>query len=428
MGLDFSSPSRVSAQEAQESNMDNLHGTAATTASSTPRPASFENDSIDPAPTPGARSNPFASPYGSKPASATGSSTGIQQPPHQRYFHSRRIKKGELERPWMEKKDPKEKWVTIIPIIGILVGLGLTGFLIYDGLQSVSNLNYCPVLDDDFSNGFNNKVWTKEVEVGGYGNGQFEWTTDTDENVFIQDGMMQIKPTLQDPKLMETNNVINLLKDGSCSSDIWSNCVAVTNTTNGTVVNPVKSGRVSTKTGASIKYGRVEVEAKLPAGDWLWPAIWMMPVNNTYGPWPASGEIDLMESRGNNYTYPQVVTTLSLRRFTGDLTPTTMHGGRTTSSARLFTRPMPRVSTSTVSSGLPSTSSPSSTPVSCKSPTSTSTSLSGTRPTSLPRTPTALVSSTRGARQAVTALHSTRTSTSSSTSPSAARTAGSRTA
>ncbi|KAI7513464.1 putative beta-1,3-glucan-binding protein, partial [Hortaea werneckii] len=179
------------------------------------------------------------------------------------------------------------------------------GFLIYDGLQSVSNLNYCPVLDDDFSNGFNNKVWTKEVEVGGYGNGQFEWTTDTDENVFIQDGMMQIKPTLQDPKLMETNNVINLLKDGSCSSDLWSNCVAVTNTTNGTVVNPVKSGRVSTKTGASIKYGRVEVEAKLPAGDWLWPAIWMMPVNNTYGPWPASGEIDLMESRGNNYTYPQ---------------------------------------------------------------------------------------------------------------------------
>ncbi|KAI7516162.1 hypothetical protein KC331_g22179, partial [Hortaea werneckii] len=146
--------------------MDNLHGTAATTASSTPRPASFENDSIDPAPTPGARSNPFASPYGSMPASASGSSTGIQQPPHQRYFHSRRIKKGELERPWMEKKDPKEKWVTIIPIIGILVGLGLTGFLIYDGLQSVSNLNYCPVLDDDFSNGFNNKVWTKEVEVG----------------------------------------------------------------------------------------------------------------------------------------------------------------------------------------------------------------------------------------------------------------------
>lgn len=31
----------------------------------------------------------------------------------------------------------------------------------------------------------------------------------------------------------------------------------------------------------------------------------MMPVNSSYGPWPASGEIDIMESRGNNYTYAQ---------------------------------------------------------------------------------------------------------------------------
>lgn len=29
----------------------------------------------------------------------------------------------------------------------------------------------------------------------------------------------------------------------------------------------------------------------------------MLPTNNTYGPWPLSGEIDLMESRGNNHTY-----------------------------------------------------------------------------------------------------------------------------
>jgi len=117
--------------------------------------------------------------------------------------------------------------------------------------------------------------------------------------------MLYLKPTLQDAKLMETNNVINLLKDGSCSSTLWSDCVAVTNTTNGTVVNPVKSARLDTKAGASIRYGRVEVEAELPAGDWLWPAIWMLPVKSTYGPWPASGEIDIMESRGNNYSYSQ---------------------------------------------------------------------------------------------------------------------------
>jgi beta-glucanase (GH16 family) len=46
-------------------------------------------------------------------------------------------------------------------------------------------------------------------------------------------------------------------------------------------------------------YGRVEVTAQLPKGDWIWPAIWMLPTDNAYGTWPASGEIDIMESRGN---------------------------------------------------------------------------------------------------------------------------------
>ncbi len=31
----------------------------------------------------------------------------------------------------------------------------------------------------------------------------------------------------------------------------------------------------------------------------LFVAIWMLPKNEAYGPWPASGEIDIMESRGN---------------------------------------------------------------------------------------------------------------------------------
>lgn len=136
-------------------------------------------------------------------------------------------------------------------------------------------------------------------------NGQFEETTNTDENAYVEDGVLWLKPTLQNATLIEQDTVINTLADGSCSSTVWSDCVAVTNTTNGTIVNPVKSARISTRGAVSIKYGRVEVHAKLPAGDWLWPAIWMLPVNATYGAWPASGEIDLVESRGNNYTYPQ---------------------------------------------------------------------------------------------------------------------------
>lgn len=43
-------------------------------------------------------------------------------------------------------------------------------------------------------------------------------------------------------------------------------------------------------------YGRFEARIKLPSGAGLWPAFWMLPTDNFYGTWPASGEIDIMES------------------------------------------------------------------------------------------------------------------------------------
>ncbi|KAF2648214.1 glycoside hydrolase family 16 protein [Lophiostoma macrostomum CBS 122681] len=235
--------------------------------------------------------------------SATASTTGAYLPSGERYFKSRRVEKGSIERAWMDKKDPKEKWVTIIPLLGIVVGLAISGLLIWDGLRTVVNHEYCEVLSENFTT-WNSHIWSKEVELGGYGNGQFEQTTDSDENVYIDDGVLIIKPTLQDENLVNNDNVIDLRGHG-CTGGRWSDCLASTNTTNGTIVNPVKSGRINTKLGASIKFGRVEVTAKLPAGDWLWPAIWMLPTNNKYGGWPKSGEIDIMESRGNNYTYGQ---------------------------------------------------------------------------------------------------------------------------
>ncbi len=59
------------------------------------------------------------------------------------------------------------------------------------------------------------------------------------------------------------------------------------------------SARIKTQLRANFKYGRIEVRAKLPRGQGMWPAIWMLPSDNFFGGWPRSGEIDIMEGRGN---------------------------------------------------------------------------------------------------------------------------------
>jgi hypothetical protein len=102
---------------------------------------------------------------------ATGSrASGMEvRPRKNNYFQSRRIKKGEEERPWLTEHDSREKWQTIIPCIGLVIGLATCAFLLYDGISSVTNNKYCPVLEDNFSSGFNDEIWTKEVEVGGFG-------------------------------------------------------------------------------------------------------------------------------------------------------------------------------------------------------------------------------------------------------------------
>ena len=58
------------------------------------------------------------------------------------------------------------------------------------------------------------------------------------------------------------------------------------------------SARLVTKGKAAWQYAYIEVRAKLPEGIGTWPAIWMLPEKNTYGGWPKSGEIDIMEHVG----------------------------------------------------------------------------------------------------------------------------------
>jgi hypothetical protein len=109
--------------------------------------------------------DPFATPAASihypYPQSQAGGGT---------YFRSRRVRKGDGHQAPQFKKDPKEKWLWIMPLTGIFFGLCITGVLIYIQLSHITHYNYCSVLDDDFSLGtLNPNIWTIEQETGGFG-------------------------------------------------------------------------------------------------------------------------------------------------------------------------------------------------------------------------------------------------------------------
>ena len=61
---------------------------------------------------------------------------------------------------------------------------------------------------------------------------------------------------------------------------------------------PYTSARINTKGKQDFNFGRVDVRAKMPVGQGLWPAIWMLGTNDSQVSWPACGEIDMMELRG----------------------------------------------------------------------------------------------------------------------------------
>jgi beta-glucanase (GH16 family) len=64
------------------------------------------------------------------------------------------------------------------------------------------------------------------------------------------------------------------------------------------------SARVLTKGLREFTHGRIEARIKLPAGQGIWPAFWMLGADIDDNPWPACGEIDVLEARGQQ---PNVV-------------------------------------------------------------------------------------------------------------------------
>ena len=132
-----------------------------------------------------------------------------------------------------------------------------------------------------------------------------QYYTNNRSNSFVRDGVLYLKPTLTaeligDQSLMGGTeiNLWGSTPADQCTSNAFYGCSRVAGG-GGNVINPIQSARIRTAQSFSTKYGRVEIRAKLPKGDWIWPAMWMLPRWNQYGQWPTSGEIDIMESRGN---------------------------------------------------------------------------------------------------------------------------------
>lgn len=135
----------------------------------------------------------------------------------------------------------------------------------YNTVQNDYKLVWSEEFED--STTLNLDEWKYETGngVGGWGNNEHQYYTNERANCFINDGKLVIRALEQE-------------------------------------VNGYKytSARIRTYGETSWKYGRFDIKAKLPKGNGSWPAIWMMPLESKYGGWPASGEIDIMETA---YTY-----------------------------------------------------------------------------------------------------------------------------
>ncbi len=107
--------------------------------------------------------------------------------------------------------------------------------------------------------------WSYDIGAGGWGNDEAQYYTDRPENVIVEDGVLKIK--------------------------------TIAESFNG---SEYTSARILSKDKFEFTYGRVEVSAKFPEGGGTWPAIWMLGADFDEVGWPESGEIDIVEHRGND--------------------------------------------------------------------------------------------------------------------------------
>lgn len=123
--------------------------------------------------------------------------------------------------------------------------------------------------------------WGFDVDCWGGGNAERQCYTSRPENAHVKDGVLNIvarRETAAGPALP-----LHLRE--AAPEDERDEIKA----------QPFTSARLTTRGKADWTYGRFEARARAPKGQGTWSAIWMLPTENFYGGWAASGEIDIME-------------------------------------------------------------------------------------------------------------------------------------
>jgi cellobiose epimerase len=110
--------------------------------------------------------------------------------------------------------------------------------------------------------------WTAEVGGGGWGNKELEYYTNRIDNAYQSGGSL----------------VIKAIKHKYTGRD--------------NVTRDYTSARVITKDKFTATYGRFEARIRIPVGQGLWPAFWVLGNNIDAVGWPTCGEIDIMENIG----------------------------------------------------------------------------------------------------------------------------------
>lgn len=117
--------------------------------------------------------------------------------------------------------------------------------------------------------------WTPAADCGGGGNDERQCYVVSPETLSVKDGALRLTAIKR-----KTRGLANP----------WAGPTGPMKT------GDYASGKIVTQGKFSWRYGRVEARARVPGGQGVWPAIWMMPELSLYGGWPRSGEIDILET------------------------------------------------------------------------------------------------------------------------------------